>query len=379
MIYLDHNATTPLDPQVRAEMDDCLDRAFGNPSSLHALGQQARRLLDLARRRTARLIGANPEEIVFTSGGTEAANLAILGGVAALGDQRPQVITTAIEHQAVLNACRHLEQHGRPVAWLPVDGNGQVDLAPAVAAASSATGLVSVMLANNETGVVQPIAELAAAIRGRGAWLHVDAVQAVGKLPVEVKRLGLDLLSFSGHKLYGPKGIGALWLRPGVRPAPLLFGGHQERSLRPGTENVAAIVGFGKACELAAARLAEDAARLASLRDTFETKLTARLDGCRVNGAGAPRLPNTSNIGFAGIDADLLAINLDLLEVAVGTGAACSTAEQAPSHVLLAMGQSPADARSAIRFSLGRNNTEAELAATVDRVCQAVASLRETR
>ncbi len=376
MIYLDHNATTPLDPEVRAELEACLDGIPGNPSSLHAAGQQARRVIDLARTRVARLIGAQPEEIIFTSGGTEANNLAILGAAAAAGPRR-RLVTTAIEHQSVLNPCLHLERSGCSVSRLPVDREGQVDPAAAGAAVREETALVSVMLANNDTGVIQPVAAIAAAVRERGeALVHSDAVQAAGKLPLMVAALGVDLLSFSGHKLHGPQGVGALYVRRGIRLAPLIFGGHQERGLRPGTENVAAIAGFGKACELAAERLEADAARLERLRNHFEAALLEQVPGAEVNGRGAPRLPNTSNLGFAGLDNEALAINLDLLGVAVSTGAACSSLDREPSHVLLAMGRSPAEARSSLRFSFGRSTTEAELARAVELVGRAVESLR---
>jgi len=235
------------------------------------------------------------------------------------------------------------------------------------------------MLANNDVGTLQPVAELSALTRGRGVLLHTDAVQAVGKIPVDVKALGVDLLSFSAHKIHGPRGAGALFVRKGTRLSPVLFGGHQERGLRPGTENVAAIAGFGKACELASARLEQDSARLTALRDSFEAAVRERVAGAVVNGLGAPRLANTSNIGFEGLDGEMLAMNLDLLGVAVSTGAACSSGDREPSHVLLAMGRPPALARSAVRFSLGRDNTSEEIALAVDRICRAVESLRAGR
>lgn len=378
-IYLDHNATTPLDPEVCAEMEACLGGAFGNPSSIHAAGQEARRIIDRARERAARLIGARPEEIVFTSGGTEASNLALFGAAAAAKPERPHILTTAIEHPAVLSPCRHLEETGRPVTYLPVDREGLIDPSGVSSAVRDETGVASIMLANNEIGAVQPLAAVSPVMRERGIVLHTDAVQAVGKLRVHVEELGVDLLSFSGHKFYGPKGAGALYIRDGTRVSPLFFGGHQERGLRPGTENVAAIAGFGRACELAAERLNEEAARVSALRSSFEAAVLERVPGAVVNGSGAPRLPNTSNISFDGLDGDPLAVNLDLLGVAVSTGAACSTLDHSPSHVLLAMGRSPEDARSSVRFSFGRGNTPKDAALAVDLLCRAVESMRGGR
>jgi cysteine desulfurase len=377
-IYLDHNATTPLDPEVRAEMDEALGRVFGNPSSLHASGQAARRIVDQARARVAQLIGAQPEEILFTSGGTESTNLALLGAAAGRDGQQPAILTTAIEHQAVLNPCRELERQGHAVNRLPVDAEGVLDLERLAAALIAGPTLASVMLANNDVGTIQPVAAAAALVKARGGVVHTDAVQAVGKLPVDVAALGVDLLSFSAHKLHGPKGIGALFLRRGTRLAPLLFGGHQERGLRPGTENVPAIAGFGKACALALGRLETDARTLSALRDRFEAGVLARIPDVRVNGGGASRLPNTSNLSFAGVDGEFLAIQLDLLGVEVSTGAACAASDHTPSHVLLAMGRTPLEARASIRFSFGRTNTPAEVDRAIDRLWRAVASLRES-
>ena len=372
MIYLDHNATTPIAPDVRTEMVSCLDCAFGNPSSIHAFGQEARCIVDRARERVARLIAAQPEEIVFTGGGTEANNLAILGAVTGRESGRAHVITTAVEHQAVLNPCRHLEATDCQATYLAVDADGCVAPESALEAAREDTTLVSIMLANNEVGTLQPVQKGTELLKGRTTLVHTDAVQAVGKIPIDVNALGVDLLSLSGHKLYGPKGVGALYVRAGTELAPLTFGGHQEHGLRPGTENVPAIAGLGKACELAGERLADDAARLGSLRDSLEQHVLAQLDGVTINAADAERLPNTTSISFQGLTADMLAINLDLLGLAVSTGSACSVADQEPSHVLLAMGSSRTEALSAIRFSLGRGNTSEDIMAAVDRVCQAV-------
>lgn len=378
LVYLDHNATTPLDPEVRAELDAASD-VFGNPSSVHAAGQAARRVVDVARARVARLIGARPEEVVFTGGGTEADNLALLGAAAAMrAAGRPGVLASAIEHQAVLNPCRHLESIGVPFATLPVDREGVLDLDSLAAAVAEGTGigLVSVMLANNDTGAIQPVAEVAARVRPRGIVLHTDAVQAAGKLPIDVAALGADLLTLSAHKVGGPKGVGALVVRHGTPIGPLAFGGHQERGLRPGTENVPAIAGFGRACELAARRLDDDAARVRALRDRLEAAVVAKVSGTIINSAGAPRLPNTTNFAFAGVQGELLAIHLDLLGIAVSTGAACATGDREPSHVLVAMGRTPDEARSTLRVSLGRATTEDEVERAAEAIAASVARLR---
>ncbi len=375
MIYLDHNATTPIDPEVRAEIVACLD-IFGNPSSVHAAGQQARRVLDTARARVARLIGAQPDEIVFTGSGTEANNLAVFGAVGHHAADPAAVAASAIEHQAVLNPCRELERRGVKVRFLPVDRDGLLDLDGLDDALAGGVRFVSVMLANNDVGVIQPLAEIVSRARRRGAVVHCDAVQAVGKIAVHVPALDVDFLSFSAHKIYGPKGVGALYVRGGRQLAPLCFGGHQEHGRRPGTENVAGIAGFGKACELAAARLNEDAARLAALRVSFEDQVAARIPDAVINARSAPRLPNTSNISFPGLDGELLVINLDLLGVAASTGSACSSADRAPSYVLTAMGRSAEEARASIRISLGRSNDEQQLRQAVEAVCRAVEMIR---
>ena len=379
MLYADYNATTPLAPEVRTAMAEALDESFGNPSSIHRAGQQARRLVERARAQAAALIGAEPDEIIFTSGGTESDNLAVLGAVAAAPVGRAGVVTSAIEHHAVLEPCAQLQRQGHPVTLVGVDREGQLDRLALAAALKTEVALVSVMLANNDTGVVQPVAEVAQAAAACGALVHTDAVQVAGKLPVDVEGLGVSLLSFSSHKLYGPKGAGALYLRRGARIAPLVHGGRQERTLRPGTENVPAIVGFGKACELARARLAADAAHVRALRERFERLVLERVPGTRINGGGAERLANTSSLGFAGLDGEAITINLDLLGMAVSRGAACSAADQKPSHVLLAMGQSEAEARASVRFSFGRQTAEAEVDRMVALVVQAVSLVRGAR
>jgi cysteine desulfurase len=379
MIYADYNATTPVDPEVRAAMACALDQSFGNASSLHSAGQEARRLVERARAQAAALIGAQPDEILFTSGGTEADNLAVLGVAQAAAPDRTGVVTSAVEHQAVLAPCQHLQAMGRPVGFLPVDAQGRLEVAALADAARPGVALFTVMLANNETGALQPLAEVVKAAAACGAVVHTDAVQAVGKMPVDVKTLGVSLLSFSSHKLHGPKGAGALWIRRGCPLAPLFHGGRQERSLRPGTENVPAIVGFGKACELAATRLAADSRRLTSLRDRFEAQILRQIRGARSNGpvGSEARLPNTANLAFDALDGEAITINLDMLGMAASNGAACSAVDHAPSHVLLAMGQSAEVARSAVRFSFGRDNTDEDIDRAVDLVVQAVTLVRK--
>jgi cysteine desulfurase len=379
MIYADHNATTPVDPEVRDVVVSALDAGFGNASSLHQAGQEARRMVERARAQAAGLIGAEPDEIVFTSGGTESDNLAVLGVARAALPERNGVVTSAIEHQAVLAPCRHLEDQGFPVTFLPVDSDGRLASGALAEAAKASVALFSIMLANNETGTIQPMAEVVKAAGACGALVHSDAVQAAGKVPIDVKMLGVSLLSFSSHKVHGPKGAGALFVRRGVRLAPMVLGGRQERALRPGTENVPAIVGFGKACELARSRLVTDSKRLAMLRDRFEGRVTARVAGARING-GRPdsqdRLPNTSNIAFPGLDGEAITINLDMLGLAASNGAACSAVDHAPSHVLLAMGQTAAEARSAVRFSFGRDNSDEDIDRAADMVAEVVNLLR---
>jgi cysteine desulfurase len=371
-IYLDHNATTPLDPEVRAVMIEAVP--FGNPSSMHQVGQEARRWVDRARVEVAKLLGSATEDIIFTSGGTEANNLAIIGVTRSAIGAEGAVVTSAIEHHSVLAPCEHLQRQGRKVLFLPVDLNGCLSLPALAASQGSRAALYSIMLANNDTGVIQPISEVVKVARASGAWVHTDAVQAVGKIPLDVKTMDVDLLSLSSHKIYGPKGIGALYVRRGVPLAPLIYGGKQERSLRPGSENLLGIIGFGKACALAAVRLAADRTRLSSLRDLFETWVQARIPGVQVNGAGE-RVPTTSNLRFPGIDAEAILVNLDLLGISVSLGSACSSASKDPSHVILAMGQTEAEARSSVRFSFGRETTEVDIRRTVDCLAGVVANL----
>jgi cysteine desulfurase len=364
-IYLDYNATTPVDPAVVEAVARALTETFGNASSVHAWGQRAKTSLDEARAAVASLVGGEPAEVVFTSGGTEADNLAVRGTAEVMEARgRRRIIVSAIEHEAVLNTCRHLAKRGYECVFLPPTGDGLVTVESLRDAIDERTALVSVMHANNEIGVVQPVAPLAEVAHAHGALFHTDAVQTVGKIPVSVRALGVDLLSLSAHKFSGPKGVGALWLRRGVRLAPLLTGGRQERNRRAGTENVPGLIGLGVAATLAMRRLATKPAALAALRDRLEAGVLAGVARTSVNGALEPRVPNTTNISFEGVEAESLLIALDLEGVAVSTGSACSSGSLEPSHVLKAMRLSHGRTQSAIRFSLGDGNT----AADVDRV-----------
>ncbi|MAE69817.1 MAG: cysteine desulfurase NifS [Gemmatimonadetes bacterium] len=352
-IYLDHNATTPLLPEAFEAMAGVLKDRFGNPSSSHSPGREARALVDRARREVAGLIGARPSTIVFTSGGTEADHLA-LGGVLKEGDH---VVTSSIEHHAVLDELRELERSGTiELTEVPVGSDGVVDPGAMLGALRDDTALVSLMFANNETGVVQPIDAVGAGCRSRGIPFHSDAVQAVGKLPIDVGSLPVDLLSLSAHKFGGPKGVGGLYLRRGFRLRPLRHGGEQERRLRPGTENVSGIVGMGVAARVVGEELETEAGRIRKLRDTFETELAGRLPDAHVNGAGADRVPNTTSVTIYGVDAEALLLLLDMEGIAVSAGSACTTGAAAPSHVLTAMGLDSRQAADTLRIAWGRVN-----------------------
>lgn len=374
-IYLDHNATTRLHPAVREEMLGCLD-AFGNPSSVHSFGREARRLLDRARRQVEHLVGAGPDEIVFTNGGTESCNLAIRGIADAIGVRKRHIITTSVEHPAVINTCRFLEERGFSITYLSVDSSGVFDPRDVEREIDEDTLLITIMLANNEVGTIQPVAEVAAIAKSKGILIHTDAVQAVGKIPINVKNLGIDLLSFSAHKIGGPKGIGALYIRQRISLTPLFLGGHQEQGLRPGTENVPAIVGFGKACDLAVAHQDEWRERVRVLRDRFERDVLTQIPGTQINGHRTHRIPNTSNLSFPGVNGEYLAMNLDLAGIAVSTGAACGSTDDEPSHVLLAMGRNTEEALNAIRFSFGIDNTSEEVDRAVELLRHVVGQLR---
>ena len=364
-IYLDHNATTPVAPPVADATARALRTVFGNPSSVHAYGQEAKTALDEARSAVARLIGAEPTEIVFTSGGSESDNLAVRGAAEAAGAGRRHLVASAIEHEAVLRTLKALGGAGWSTTLVGVDERGVVTPGRLAEALTDGTALVSVMHANNEIGAIQPVAELAALAHERGALAHTDAVQSVGKIPVDVRSLGVDLLSLSGHKFNGPKGAGALWIRRGARLRAQLTGGRQERNRRAGTENLPAIVGLGAAARrLLDEREAAETAEVTALRDRLEAGILAAVPGAAVNGGSAPRVGNTSNVSFPGVEAESLLIALDLEGIAVSTGSACSSGALEPSHVLRAMGFSPHRTQNSIRFSLGLGNT----AADVDRV-----------
>lgn len=376
-LYLDHASSTPVRPDVLEAMRPWLTGPAGNPSSLHRLGQRARQALEVARERVAACLGARPTEILFTSGGTESNNLALLGAARAAGPRgRRHLLASAIEHQAVLNVLRALEREGFTLTLLPVDGEGFVARDALRDALRPETALLSLMLANNETGVVEPVAELAPLLRERGILLHTDAVQAVGKLPVNVEALGVDLLSLSAHKFNGPRGVGALYVRAGTRIEPVLFGGHQERRLRPGTENVAGVVGLARALELAQQELPTWPARLAALRDRLEQAVFSRIPGAVRNGPADARLPHILNVAFAGVEGEALLLALDVRGVCLSTGSACTSGATEPSHVLQAMGLEPARARGSVRFSLGPGNTPDQIDRVVEHLAQAVTALR---
>jgi cysteine desulfurase len=377
-VYLDHNATTPVEPEVLDTMLPYFSGDYGNASSIHAFGQKARSAVETAREQVAALIGARPQEIVFTSGGTEADNHAIFG-IAASATPPVHIVTTAIEHEAVLNTCQALEKRGVGVTYLAVDRDGRIDLTMLreTLRAHPETGLITVMHANNELGTVQPLDEIGRIAAESDVHFHTDAVQSAGKIPIDVAAFKLDLLSLSGHKLYAPKGIGALYIRGGTRLRQLLYGGHHQRGFRPGTENVAGIVGLGRAAQIARASLAEDEKLVASLRDMLERALLERVPDARVNGAGAPRTPNTTNITFPGLEGEALVIALDLKGLACSTGAACSSGAVEPSHVLTAIGLPADEARASLRFSLGRHTTVADIDFALQAIPAAVAQLRE--
>jgi cysteine desulfurase len=357
-IYLDHNATTPVLPAVVDAISAALREEFGNPSSVHHFGQRAKAIIDDARSAVAALIGADPSEVVFTSGGTESDNFAIRGAAEALEPSgRRHLIGTTIEHEAVLNTLKALGKRGWEITLLPVDASGVVSLDALKSALRPDTALVSVMHANNEIGTIQPIAELARLARASGAYFHTDAVQSAGKVTIDVKALGVDLLAISAHKFYGPKGVGAIWIRRGLRLLPLMTGGKHERNRRAGTENVAGIVGMGAAALAARAKMADESARIAPLRDRLEAGILKGVPGTVVNGGLSPRVPNTTNISFDRIEAESLLIALDLEGIAVSTGSACSSGTLEPSHVLKAMGFPPHRTQNSIRFSLGASNT----------------------
>jgi cysteine desulfurase len=373
-VYLDNNATTPVLPEVFEAMLPYFGEHFGNASSIHHHGQETRAAVERGRESVAALLGCRPAEIVFTSGGTEADNLAIFGLVRP-GDH---VISSTIEHHAVLNSCKHLEEKGIEVTYLPVDGRGLVDPDDLRRALRSNTKLVTIMMANNETGVIQPVEEIGKICAEADVYFHTDGVQAASKVPIRVKEIGCDLLSISGHKLHAPQGVGALYVRKGTTLEPRFFGGSHERSRRAGTENVPGIVGLGEAAELAIKGFESgETDRIFALRDRLERAILDNVEATAVNGSGAPRVPNTSNIYFDYIEGEALIIALDLKGLAVSTGAACSSGAIEPSHVLTAMGLRPDRGRASIRFSLGKQNTGEDVDFAIQLVPASVERLRE--
>lgn len=373
-VYLDNNATTPLLPEVFEAMRPYFGEEFGNASSIHHHGQQTRGAVEDAREAVAALLGCRASEIIFTSGGTEADNLALAG----LVGPRDHVITSSIEHHAVLLTCKHLEETGCEVTVLPVDGRSWVDPGDVRRALRPNTKLISVMMANNETGVRQPVEEIGQIAAEAGVYFHTDAVQAAGKIPIDVRKIGCHALSISGHKIHAPQGVGALYLRKGTQIKPLFYGGRHERSRRAGTENVPGIVGLGKAAHIAKKAFdAGDDQKIAAMRDRLQQGILARVEEAGVNGANAARVPNTTNIHFDHIDGEAMVIALDLAGLAVSTGAACSSGAIEPSHVLVAMGLRPNQARASIRFSLGKQTIDEDVDLALTLVPKTVARLRE--
>ena len=360
-VYLDHNATTPVLPEVLEVMLRYYREDFGNPSSVHRYGRRIRVAIDDTRDGVADLLGAPAAAIFFSSGGTESNNTILKGVAAALQGRGKHLVTSQIEHPAVLDTCAYLAHQGYTVTYVPVDERGVVDPAAVREALTDETILVSIMYANNETGVIQPIADITRLVRQRGILMHTDAVQAFGKMPLRVDELGVDFLSFSGHKLYAPKGVGGWYARPGAPLHPLLHGGHQERGMRSGTEHVAGIIALGKACALAGGDMHQEWERQQQLQQRLEHGIQEQIPEVRIQGADAPRLPNTTNVAFAGVEGEALLMSLDLQGVALSTGSACSSGSLEPSHVLRAMGVPEAYLYGALRCSLGRGTTLADI------------------
>ncbi|MDO8525170.1 MAG: cysteine desulfurase NifS [Candidatus Omnitrophota bacterium] len=361
-VYMDNNATTRTRPEVVEATRPFFSDIYGNASSIHQFGRAARLAVDDARAAVAGLIGAlSTEEVIFTSGGTEADNFAIKGVVSALRPKGNHIITSGIEHQAVLNTCKFLAKEGCDVTFVGVDEYGMIKLDELKKAITDKTILITVMHANNEVGTIEPIEEIGAIARARGICFHTDAVQAAGKIPLDMKKMNVDLLSMSGHKLYGPKGIGALYIRKGTKITPQMLGGHHEMGKRAGTENVPGIVGLGSACKLAKRELNSEGVKLTELRDYLYKELTSRIDDVRLNGHPEKRLPNTLNVGFKYLEGESIILNLDMEGVGVSTGSACTSGSLEPSHVLTAMGIDPADTQGSVRFSLGRDNTKEDV------------------
>ncbi|AVX19678.1 MAG: cysteine desulfurase NifS [Bacillota bacterium] len=376
-IYMDHSATTPVDPEIAQAMVKYMTEDFGNPSSIHAFGREARKAVEEARERVAKAIGANPQEIIFTSGGTEADNMAILGVAQANCKKGNHIITSSVEHHAVLDTCKHLEKNGYSVTYLPVDEYGRVRVEDVEKAITKNTILITIMHANNEVGTIQPIAEIGQLAKKHGVLFHVDAVQSFGKIPVNVDELQVDLLSLSSHKIYGPKGVGALYIRRGTRITPITHGGAQERKRRAGTENVPGIVGFGLAAEKIVAEMAEESPRLQALRDKLIKGIMEKMDYVKLNGHPTERLPHNVNFSFHFIEGESLLLMLDMKGIAASSGSACTSGSLDPSHVLLAMGLSHEVAHGSLRLTLGKVNTEEDVDYVLEELPKIVQRLRE--
>ncbi len=374
---MDHAATTPVRPEVLEEMLPFITEVYGNPSSIHRIGQSSKKALEEAREKVAALLGADPKEICFTSGGTESDNLAVKGIAYASMDKGKHLVTSAVEHQAVLNSCRFLEGNGFEVTYLPVDHYGVIDLEAAEKALRSDTILITVMLANNETGTIQPVSEIAGLAKKRGIPIHTDAVQALGKIPVNIENLGVDLLTLSGHKFNGPKGVGLLYVRNGISLQPLMHGGHHEGQLRAGTQNVAAIVGLAKAMELAIREMPQARKNLEKLRNQLEKNLLEKIQSARLNGHPERRLPHISNVSFGSVDNESLLLALDMKGISVSTGSACTSGAIEPSHVLKAMTLDPGRAESSLRFSLGMSNISEEVEVVIDSLVEIIQRIQE--
>ncbi len=374
-IYFDNNATTPVAPEVIKGMLPYLKKLYGNPSSMHTFGGQLHRKVEDARIKVAQLIGAEPEEIIFTSCGTESDNTAIMSAVESLPNKK-HIVTTRVEHPAVLNFCKHLARKGFRVTFLPVNNHGQLNIDELLKAIDEDTALVSIIYANNETGVIFPVEEIAEILGKRRILFHTDAVQAVGKIPIDVKKLLVDMLSLSGHKLHAPKGVGALYVRKGTRFYPFIIGGHQERGRRAGTENVASIIGLGKACELAGKNLTEEITYLKGLRDKLETELLKSCPDVRVNGDIKNRLPNTTNLSFEYVEGEAILLRINEYGICASSGSACTSGSLEPSHVLRAMGVPFTAIHGSIRFSLSRYNTDAEIDRVIDIMPNIIKELR---
>ena len=377
MIYMDHSATSPVDPEVFEAMKPYFIDSFGNASTLYSLGREGKMAMESARAEVASIIGAEPKEIIFTSGGTESDNLAIKGTAYKLKNKGNHIITSDIEHPAVDETCKYLEKNGFKVTYLPVYNNGIVKVKDLEDAITDDTILITIMHANNEIGTIQPIEEIGAIAREKGIYFHTDAVQTVGKIPVDVEKLNVDMLSLSSHKLYGPKGVGALYIKKGVRIEPLLHGGGHERGIRPGTENVPGVVGLGKACTIANQNLERDAQKLTTLRNRLIDGVIESNEESYLNGDRVKRLPNNANFRFTGIEGESLILHLDSKGIAASTGSACSSTKLEPSHVLTALGLKEVEAHGSLRISLGRENTEEDIDFAITAIKEVVEQLRK--